>query len=180
MAASRSAGISIEKTMLYEVTGSPRDGWLPFEIAMPLQSAEGQGGQLLDLEHLLASSWRQAQRNSVEFLKVPDAWSSENDPAPGGCPADGEEARTGPTHPLGAGFTAEQRPGWLESKLSSCGRFNLESVTLGPHPLGWEVPMKAQICWTLQCALCPGCLNGSGGRRRPQLCGCLQNRKLLF
>lgn len=99
VAASRSAGISIEKTTLYEVKGSPRDGWLPFEIAMPLQSAEGQGGQLLDPEHLLASSWQQAQRNSVEFLKVPDAWSSENDPAPGGCPAGGEEARTGPTHP---------------------------------------------------------------------------------
>lgn len=118
--------------MLYEMTGSLRDGWSPFEIAMPLQSAEGQSRQLLDPEHLLAFSWRQAQRNSVEFLKVPDAWSSGNDPAPGGCPAGREEARTGPMHPPGAGFTAEQRPGWLESKLSGIGRFNLESVTLGP------------------------------------------------
>lgn len=54
------------------MTGSLADSWTPFGIAMLLQSAEGQRRQLMDPEHLLASSWGQAQRNSVEFLKVPD------------------------------------------------------------------------------------------------------------
>lgn len=120
---------------------------------------------MLDPEHLLASSWGQAQRNIVEILKVPDVCSSGNDPAPGGCPADREEARAGDTPPPPG--PPPHRPhcraeaGWLESKLSSGGRFNFESITLGPVLLAGRSlsrPRLAGLC-SVPCAL--GVLTGA-------------------
>jgi hypothetical protein len=64
------------------MTGSPRG-----QLCALCNLEGGQHRQLLGLVHLLVSPWGQTQRNTVEFLQVPDACSSGKNLAPGGYPA---------------------------------------------------------------------------------------------
>lgn len=59
-----------------------------------------------------------------------------NNLAPGGYPDGREEARAGHVHPPTIDLCTEQRSGWLENKLSSCGRFNLEAAS-PQDPSSW-------------------------------------------